>query len=442
MPPPTTDAAALLLARRAWLAALACFVLAGTTGVLFRVGMVAGLPAGLAFDNVRHAHSHLMYYGWVTPLLMGLIGLKLPLDPARQRWWGRLVAGTVVAALIAYVPFLLLGYGTVAIAGRRVPLAVLASSLNGMAWYAFAWAYLRASRGLPRDRGRRLTDLAVLFLVLASLGALARGAVDAREVTDPFLQAAPIHAFLDLFAQGWFLLGVLGLAWQPWPGSAQAGRWGQRLVVAGLPASFLLTVPRALVPAALQPLASAGGLLLGGGLLALAWGIGPARTRRDAGPASRRALPAWTAARWMLALHAVMVLALAVPPVATLGEDLGLRILYLHVLTLGVVTLGVVAVAAAAGVSSAQAYQPWWIAAVAAVVLSLVPLSGAWPAALHGPWVLWLAVGAAAGLVVVAARVGLAGARDRNAGIDVSDRSVCTPATRPLASGPARREHA
>ena len=32
-----------------------------------------GLPGGLAYVNVRHAHSHLMFFGWVTPALMGLI---------------------------------------------------------------------------------------------------------------------------------------------------------------------------------------------------------------------------------------------------------------------------------------------------------------------------------------------------------------------------------
>ncbi len=62
-----------------WLwAALGCFILAGSTGALFRFGMaLGGLPFGLDFGNVRDGHSHLMYFGWVTPALMALIATHL-----------------------------------------------------------------------------------------------------------------------------------------------------------------------------------------------------------------------------------------------------------------------------------------------------------------------------------------------------------------------------
>lgn len=48
---------------RIWKAALVGFIIAGATGSLMRFGMIHGYPAGLQFVNVRHAHSHLMYFG-------------------------------------------------------------------------------------------------------------------------------------------------------------------------------------------------------------------------------------------------------------------------------------------------------------------------------------------------------------------------------------------
>ncbi|MCS6826625.1 MAG: hypothetical protein NZ553_08445, partial [Caldilinea sp.] len=51
--------------------ALAALTLAAWTGVLMRFGMIYGMPAWAQnFGAVRHAHSHLMYFGWVTLALM------------------------------------------------------------------------------------------------------------------------------------------------------------------------------------------------------------------------------------------------------------------------------------------------------------------------------------------------------------------------------------
>lgn len=55
-----------------WTAAVACFVLAAAAGTLFRFGPLVGLPWGLEAGNLRHAHSHLMFFSWVTPAIMAL----------------------------------------------------------------------------------------------------------------------------------------------------------------------------------------------------------------------------------------------------------------------------------------------------------------------------------------------------------------------------------
>ena len=95
-----------------WLAALGCFVIAGVTGSLLRFGTLYGLPADLHLVNVRHAHSHLMYFGWATPALMGLISGWLPKATgsplsSRVRW---VMTATILAALLAYLMFMPYGY--------------------------------------------------------------------------------------------------------------------------------------------------------------------------------------------------------------------------------------------------------------------------------------------------------------------------------------------
>ncbi|MFN3929391.1 MAG: hypothetical protein ACK4OK_07135, partial [Thermoflexus sp.] len=145
--------------RGIWIGALGCFALAAATGALFRYGMVAGLPEGLSLGNIRHAHSHLMYFGWVTPALMVMI--------ARHLWGDRIPRGmawviriTLLLGLVAYVPFLLYGYQPVEWAGKRLPLATMAAGLNILAWYAYGGAYFCLSRRIPHP-ARRWWDLGV-----------------------------------------------------------------------------------------------------------------------------------------------------------------------------------------------------------------------------------------------------------------------------------------
>lgn len=49
------------------------------TGMLLRFGLVMGMPAWAQnYTAIRHAHSHLMFFGWVTMGLMALIWHFLP----------------------------------------------------------------------------------------------------------------------------------------------------------------------------------------------------------------------------------------------------------------------------------------------------------------------------------------------------------------------------
>lgn len=385
-----------------WKAALVCFVIAGGTGSLMRFGMLYGYPAGLQFVNVRHAHSHLMYFGWVTPALMGLIAVWLPrvtdrpVSP-RFRW---VMGATIVAALLAYVAFIQYGYGVAEIGNRRLLLSVMAATLNMLAWYGYGILYYRATRGVPRNRALRLWDAALIFMVLASLGAWGVAVVSRLGVEDPFWSVAMTHVFLDLFSEGWMVLAVLGLAHAFRPAGTlnedqeQKSRWGENLIVIGLPVVFLLAMPVNLVPGAVRSIASLGGLLVVAGLLISVWALWPVTSRSWTG---------WRVPLILLALKALVGVGTILPSSALWGQQNGLRVLYLHLLLLGFVTLGLVVAAKEAWGGEAVPGERWLVGTVLILLLTLLPLTGLWPEDLGGRWAMQLAAWVSLGPVIAIA---------------------------------------
>src|SRR5690606_34983923 len=179
------------------------------TGAALRFSFLYGLPWNLRFDDLRHAHSHLMFFSWATPVLM------LVAAEATRRAGGRLPGGGLVAilaglaGLLAYLPFLLSGYRLMPVAGRELPLSMMASVLNGLVWYLFAVLYLVGTWRLTRHPALRLLDGAVVLLLVSSAGAVLLATSGISGTATPVTTAAFVDLFLTLFADGWFGLGVL-----------------------------------------------------------------------------------------------------------------------------------------------------------------------------------------------------------------------------------------
>lgn len=374
-----------------WRGALACFILAGLTGALYRFGLVLGLPWELDLANVRHAHSHLMYFSWVTPALMSLMVARLPeLLPAGwnlplNRFRGPII-GALVLGLAAYPFFLLYGYQPVAVGSAQLPLAAIVGSLNTFAWYGFVWAYFQTTRKAPRVLPLKLWDGAVIMLVLASLGGWGVVIVTRLGIESLFATQAFTHLFLDLFADGWFVLGVLGLAYvsRPELGRLAAAKYTDTLLITGLPLTFLLTVPVALVPPVVRGIATVGGLLVGIGLALNLWLLWPPSL-------APRRWSGWHLPLVFLALRTIAEIGLALPVAAQWAERMSLRLSYLHWLLLGFVTLGLVA--AANELPSFPRFKNWqaFSLGVILIILSLIPLTRLWPTTWSGVWVVWFA---------------------------------------------------
>lgn len=373
-----------------WLAALLCFVIAGSTGSLYRFGLINGLPDGWNLVNIRHAHSHLMYFGWATPALMALIVTWLPRLTGRSisRRFQWVMVTTIIVALLAYVMFFQYGYQVAEIEGRRIPLSVLMATLNVLAWYAYVFLYFRVTKGVTRTRPLRFWDAALIFLVLASMGAWGVAVVSRLQVEDPFWSQAMTHLFLDLFSEGWFVLAVLGLAYANHPvdennnSQQKAANWGEQLIVIGLPVVFLLALPVNLVPGGLRVIATIGGLLVTAGILFSIWALWTGVSSKWTG---------WRVPLALLALKAVVGLGMLLPITARWAQQNSMRVLYLHLLLLGFVTLALFVSAREVWGREAVPGHRWLVLAIGVLLLSLVPLTGLWPDAWRGLWTLQVA---------------------------------------------------
>lgn len=387
--------------RRAWVVALSFFVLAASTGAAYRFAVAYGWTGGLDLVNIRHAHSHVMYFGWVTPLLFALLGrglvrdlkvraIAMPRD--RLRW---ILIGTFIFAAVAYPLFMAFGYRPVAIGDARIPLAVIGSTLNMVAWYGFVVWYFRRSRHLPNTHARTLGNASVGFLVLSTFGAGGLALLKPLGIDSDVWSVALTHIFLDLFSEGWFVLGILAVMHRLLrTDESEGARWSAWMLVSGIPLTFALGMQSFLVPAGLEILARVGGVLVGVGLLGevgLLWSETSAAEHR-----------LWRLPLALLALKAGAQLIGSLVPGLWTADLHGLRILYLHMMLLGFVSLALVAAFTRSSYGSKRWIRNAMNGAVLIVLLTLIPLSPLWPTAWSGRWTFEVAAWASAGPILVA----------------------------------------
>ncbi|HUF07705.1 MAG TPA: hypothetical protein VMO47_00170, partial [Rhodothermales bacterium] len=304
-----------------------------------------------------------------------------------------------LTALVAYVPFLLFGYAPATFGAARLPLSMIAAGANVLAWYWFVALYLRARRVDAPSIAVRLFDLAVFFLVLATLGAWGLSGMQLVGHDDVALRMALTHVFLDIFSEGWFVLGVLGLAASEVNLTGKSAAWGVRMAALGIPFTFALGMPSSMVSPLFGLLSSLGGIAVAIGLVLIAVPM-----YRQLGNASS------TGVRWMwrFAIAALVIKAVAegvvsIAPDANWAAMPHLRIIYLHVVLLGFVSVGLVAAAHSAWGESATRGRTAFTISIAALLIFLLPYMPIWPLAWRGVWLLWVTAALALGPVLAAA---------------------------------------
>jgi hypothetical protein len=315
------------------------FCVAAATGALFRFKVTYGGVDVLSLGNIRHAHSHLMYMGWATPALMGLIWALLPSVATKSYdcLFRFVVGGTFAAAVLCYPLFLVYGYTPVQMGPVRMPIAAAASGLNILCWYAFVGLYAVGTWGLARTGRLRIWDAALALLTVSTLGAWGVGALHGFDLYGAIWTTAAIHFYLDLFSEGWFVLGVLGVMVGVL-GEEQGRSWNGPLllVTCGVFGSFLLALPSSYLSAEIELVGRLGAGFVGLGLLMF---VGRLYRRVKA----ESSVWMWGLPLLALGLKAAGQLAVAFVPILWPGDHNALRVLYLHLMLLGFVSMGLVA---------------------------------------------------------------------------------------------------
>lgn len=373
--PTSTPAHEAAVRQRPWLVvALFALALAASTGVLIRFGLVSGFPGWASnYTALRHAHSHLMYFGWGTLGVMALIWAWLPGQTGLPlpRGTGVQLGLTAVLSLLSFPAFWANGYGVTEVLGHSLPLGAMAAAVNGLPWFLFAYLYARATRNLRvRSLAVQLWDWALLLLLLASAGAMGLGMQVALGIESHVLREASLHLFLDLFATGWFTLATLGLLWAfVGPDHQPRGWMPTQSVGICLGVTFVLGMSPAVVSPFLFWFAA---IANGTAALLLA--------RHFRALVQRRSLLPLAARFGLLMFGAYLLTALVVlvPGVWRGSSGTQLRVFYLHLLLLGWMSsalLGMVLRAVALfGARTQVALAGSWIVGVGTMLLALLGL--------------------------------------------------------------------
>lgn len=349
------------------LGAVIYLALVVSLGVVLRARYVTPVWLGFAFGNLMHAHSHGAYFGWASLGLMAGIYRLLPeltgralVSPAwvrRQLW---LTHAATVGAVIAFA------------AGGYNPVSIAFSTVNVLLWYMFAALYWRNVRGAPRPWPVPVMyfNAAVGFLVLSSLGTWLITIVTAAGLESPLWRSAGLYLFLSSFADGWLLVGLMGLAAALLPGKPvrETGAWARpslTWLVLLTPPAFLAYLVPAGAPPVIAGLGLAARAALGvvyGVYLRRAWAAYrgrkvPAGLDRGADTPERdfptAAARLWGLAAGFLAVKAAVHLASGLAgllPLAGAVSDLlsdpprQLFVAYLHADLLGLITCGLLGV--------------------------------------------------------------------------------------------------
>ncbi len=354
--------------RRIWQLSLGSFILAALTGFLFRLGMLTPLPDLFDLVNIRHAHSHLMFFNWISPPIMAWMASRVAADHSRYK---KCLYTMLFLGLISYPFFLMYGYQSVLIGSANLPVAAIISGFVMFTWYWFAWLYYsdrKRNGDSTASPSLFMFDGALAALLISSLGAWGVSVFQFSGSHNPLLSSALTHFFLGVFTEGWALLGVLGILWDQLSDkeiSISPG-WLWKPILLGSMLLFPFSLTRSLIPPLMLYSAKIGIILV---LLSLYLHLYFLKNLNGF---------IWKSVIALLGIKIIFQIVVLLPVDIWPGEH-GLRILYLHLLLLGI---GSVTLIRAFYPEKQFVSKQLFTGAVLLVLASLVLISGYWPSRL------------------------------------------------------------
>ncbi|MDZ7754956.1 hypothetical protein [Rhodohalobacter sp.] len=379
------------LLQKVWLWSLLFFLLAALTGFVYRWGLIGGDILGLRLSNVRHAHSHLMFFNWVTPVPMAFIAYRLmKKTPEAYHSFKWCIGSIMVIGFLSYPFFLVYGYHPVPLGTAELPFSVMLSGLVMICWYWFGLIYLKYRKKADSSLSQLFYDGALVMLVISSLGAWGVAVVQFANVDNNLISGALTHFFLTTFTEGWCVLAAIGIFYDL---SGQNyslpfdKNWLIAPIVLGAPLMFPFGLSADLLSDRLLWIARFGSVLVSAGLMVnlfLMIRLKPITLRWF-----------WNAVLLFFGLKiAVQFGAAVLPSYLWLGEH-GLRVLYLHLLLLGFVSTLFFAAYHTVNARSSRAGIYLFLGSVIVLISTLVIISGLWPPAWQPANVYqWVAAGA------------------------------------------------
>ena len=371
-----------------WKLSLISFVTAALTGFLYRYGFLGPLPGWLYLDHIRHAHSHLMFFNWITPpVMVWMAGSVIAHENKRSiRQFNMCLYVMMSLGFISWPFFLLYGYMPVSIGSASLPIAAMLSGLVMLTWYWFGLIYASHRKKLAPSFPLLLFDGALIALILSSLGAWGVSVYQFSTIESPLISKALTSFFLSVFTEGWVMLGVLGVIWSSIGNTTRFPKTNSGLYWIPILFGSMLIFPYSLSQSVLTPAmlysAKAGLLLI---LLSLAAHLRLLIKHTSSSSYIWRAV-------WLLLALKILLQAGALLPTGVWPGEHGLRILYLHVTLLGFASTALIL----SFHSSADKKWIWfYLLGATSVLITLGMYSGYWPAFLiPDSLIYWLAAAA------------------------------------------------
>jgi hypothetical protein len=213
------------------------FFVAASIGLLLRWHFVE--PIGwLKFPFWLHAHSHLMFLGWIFNLiLLALTGEFVA--PGQRGKYHKLFLAIQGVLLIMLVAFPLQGYGVVSIA---------VSTLHTILVCIFIVWFFRDTKDNSHLLPVKLSRIALLFFILSFLGPLSLGPLMMNNLAQSQWYYFAVYFYLHFQYNGVFTFAVFSLFFQ-WLqregvdySKRQASLFSYWMLIACSPAYFLSTL--------------------------------------------------------------------------------------------------------------------------------------------------------------------------------------------------------
>ncbi|MDZ7721086.1 MAG: hypothetical protein U5K72_19855 [Balneolaceae bacterium] len=372
--------------RTIWKLSLLSFLLAALTGFLYRVGMLYPLPSSLDLINIRHAHSHLMLFNWISPAIMvWMISALTKYKPdINHNSFKRCLYSMIGLGFLSYPFFLFYGYRSVSLGSADLPIAAIISGIIMITWYWFAWLYYQNRSNIYSDISLNLFDGALTALLISSLGAWGVSVFQFSNVHNPLFSSALTHFFLAVFTEGWTVLGILGIIWNQKNLSTNtlSSGWLWQPLLIGSMLIFPFSLTESLVTPLMLFSAKTGLVLILISLIIHFYLF--LKSNKFSGFV-------WKS---ILGLIGVKILfqAIAVLPFDLWPGEHGLRILYLHLLLLGIVSISIMQVFQ---IKYSQVPVQLFAGSVLLVLISLLFISSYFPSRLTPGqpyiWVMYIA---------------------------------------------------